>query len=181
MMILSLVIVGTKGAQAYLVLSHNYVNAHYQVNDPTKMPNMRAIIELFSLGEGAWLVAVAGIVCSLALVARTNGTSPWGYCALLLATILVAPHIWYHDLNAIFLVFAIALSQSEKLISPIGRWSAVAAMLLPWALTGDAMRPALPLGIVACFVWFVYLATRDPDVNQRSSHSLSDATSLNAT
>ena len=155
----SIALIGTAGIPAYREISERSLHGDFPIFrevQMTGMQNLRAVFAFLGFGTVVWLAAIGMVLAALALIRKQDhGRSP-DLCALILATILVTPHIFVQDLDLLLIVVALTLHEREDTNLPALRWLLLAAMLPPFVYyTGMTSWPIVPIVLAGIFCFFV--------------------------
>jgi hypothetical protein len=160
----SLLLVGAEGMADYWQMSVDMAGGRYATVNTANMTNLRSISEYLGFGQGG-VILLSLLVMTLA-ASRCSETSESSCAAVVLAAILVSPHIHYQDLNPLWIAVAIGLG-SSAVISPVRRWCIFGGTVLTTAmvfiLAARQWRlPFLPLGLLAVFLLLIMRPSTTP-------------------
>ena len=150
----SLALAGPQAMADYWDMSVKMAEGQYSTANAAHMMNLRSISEFLGYGRtGALLLSL--VVLALAAFSLRE-TSDASCSALILAALLVAPHLHYQDLNPLWIVIAMGLGASTS-ITPLWRWSVFGGTLLTTVLvftlaSRQSSLPILPVGLLAVFL-----------------------------
>ena len=161
--IASILLVGVDGLMGYLHMSEKMIRGEFHTVLPTDMPTLKAVTYYFGLGNFVWLGACAAVLVALA---RAAPPTDWEYCAVIIAAILVAPHMHPQELVLLLIIVAIVLAERRVGVPVWTRWSLFAFMLAQSAarvlLSGPRGThwPVIPLGLLVIFAYFLRVSGR---------------------
>jgi hypothetical protein len=154
---ISVAVIGLDGLRDFLVMGSNIGKGKYLSVHTLQMPNLRALSQFMGFGDVLWVVL--GLVILTLLYFKSRETSDASCAALLLAIVLVTPHIHYHDLYLIWIVVALAIRRIPR-TTVLLRWGLLGTTLLATAVIYTVMAknvylPIMPLALLAVFIGFV--------------------------
>lgn len=151
-------IIGSGAFYGYLETTRQMATREGTDLSPLGMPNLRSLAFELGLGDLAWYVSV-GLVLAVVVVMSRRPETWWSLAAVALGSILIAPHVWRHDLFPTLLGLAIVLKETRVASYVAGRWSLALAVfgigyatVLPFSVT------LWPLLLFTLFGFFVYRA-----------------------
>ena len=132
----------------------------FETAQTSRMENIKAISAFWNGGNAAWIVLTAMTLLGLAVHRKGQSITDWDLSALVLATVLVAPHIMIQDLDLVLIVVALAITHGQDQVSEGRRRALFLLMLSPaiyLGIRGQAgptwpVIPAVLLGIFVCCV-----------------------------
>ncbi len=163
--LVSLYIIGLGGLDSYLSVSRLGMTGEAVLpikrpEQPERMHNLRALAYfLFAVPWRFyfWSVSTVGVMLLVVLICRAHdgvdGISLRQWASILVAMILVAPHLHDHDLTLLILPLAFYLKRAGDVVRPAVAFSFVGVCLL--SLINAAAYPHLPP--LLPFVLVIYL------------------------
>lgn len=155
-LLLSFILAGPHAVSDFWDMSLKMATAQYATVNPSRMPNLRAVSDFVGYGD------IVGIILSLlvlsVLLMKGRMPSDAACSALILATVLLARHIHYQDLNPILIIIAMTLRAAN--VTLLVRCGLLAGTLLTtvvvlYAASHGLNVPILPLSLLAAFGVFV--------------------------
>ena len=155
-----LVAVGFKGLTDLVALYGRMASGDPVNADFSRMHNLRALTHYVGLGDGGWIAGATLVLALLILVfLRDEHDSVWALVALVLAMLLVSPHLQGHDL--VLLLIPAGLWLSVEAGSPTrGQWLLFLGLsllvLLRLTVLTNTLWPIVPVALLALFgivVW----------------------------
>jgi len=158
---LSFLLVGVEGVSGYIAMTEKMTRGAFFTVLPTDMPTLRALTYYFGLGTVVW---VAGCLAVLAVLTLCGSGSDWEYCAVVIATILTAPHMHPQELVLLLIIVAVTLSQARGKVSLPLRWVLFSSMLVLTAVRAlfggihGSHLPVVPVLLGASLPFFIRLS-----------------------
>jgi hypothetical protein len=145
----SLALTGFDALKGYSTMSFKMAGGEYATVNSARMPNVRALAEY--IGYGNNLAILLSLIVLALLLWKARDSSVSSCAALILAVLLLAPHIHYQDLNPLWIVVA--------MVTPSQRWLVLAGSL---ASTGVVIAlashqsnlPIFPMALLGLFLAF---------------------------
>jgi glycosyl transferase family 87 len=157
-LVISFLLVGPGALPDYIKASQTVLETHRQNGLVELMPNLRSLTSFFGWNTAAWLAAVALVLSGLVWLAHRRPLDDRSCAAMLIATILVAPHFMIYDLTIALVLIAIALpSVGYWVMVPLLQLPALVVMQLPvfrW--------PFLPVVLLLIFGYIVITSRGAP-------------------
>jgi hypothetical protein len=110
----SVLLTGFRALEDYSAMSVKMATAQYATVNTARMTNLKAFSEF--IGAGNLIGLILSILVVGVLIWRAKDSSRSSCAALVVAMLLVAPHIHYQDLNPLWIVVALALIDVEKVM-----------------------------------------------------------------
>jgi hypothetical protein len=150
----SLALAGPQAMPDYWDMSLKMASGQYATANTAHMTNLRSISEFFGYGQAGGVV-LSLVVLALAALKLTE-KSDISCSVLILAALLIAPHLHYQDLNPIWIVVAMGLG-SLSTITTASRWGVLGGTLLTTVLvftlaSRQSSLPLLPAALLAAFL-----------------------------
>jgi hypothetical protein len=159
----SLAAVGVEGMRAYLELSRRAAAGDEFLHiQPEGMHNLRALTYFFIAPpwrDLIWWIATVAAMVLIFFRSRakdvSGGISLTGWISILLAGMLIAPHLHSHDLTLLILPAAFLLKRAGDAVPPLISFALVVAGVLPLINTVayPHLPPLLPIALL------IFLAT----------------------
>jgi hypothetical protein len=155
LLLVSLLLVGPQALTDYWEMSVKMATEQYATVNSARMPNIRSLSDFIGYGEAVG-IGLSIVVLGLLLVKRRRATDA-ACAALVLATVLLARHIHYQDLNPLLIVVAMALGKGTVTVAL--RWGLLGGTLLTTALvmslaSRQSNLPILPVCLLIAFLAF---------------------------
>jgi hypothetical protein len=162
LVVVSFALIGFGSIGGFLEMSSKMASGEYLTVHTLHMTNLRALSLFLGLGDGLWAFVSAIVV--LLLCWKSQKTDETSCAALLLAVVLVTPHIHVQDLNLLWIVVAL-VARRRALVTATFRRVLLGATLLTTAVLYAAMTnnfypPIVLLGVVFFFI-FLNLVIRN--------------------
>lgn len=168
--VLSLVLVGTEGITHYLQLLRFYSTTESGFGSyPEKMHNLRALVQYsvpFTLVPYLWVVmvvSIAGLTMWLnASRVENDDKAAFLWVGNFLATMLITPHLYPHDLSFLIVPSALALKLSGSAIPLFIPLLLICLSVLPILplLVDNPAPPALPIVFLLAYLGCVWIVRR---------------------
>lgn len=161
--LISFLLVGLEGTLGYIQLLRRLLRGDFLAAHPTKMATLKGLTSFFKLHDFVWIGAVAAVLTG---VWKIRASNDWQYCAVIVASILIAPYMHLQELVLLLIPVALILGRSGKNPSAGLRWSLFGLML--WqsliqfkigSLDGNSW-PMMSLTMGCLFIFFLYLGAR---------------------
>ncbi len=146
-LLVALPLVGWNGLKQQLAVMYSMGTNPVALKNLPAMQNLRALSHYLGLGDGGWVALSMLVVVGLAVALRGRRWDRWSVSALLLAAVLVPPHLHAYDLAVLIILPALGF--------PTSNWYQrfyVVLGLLP--LAHFALRAHLPVTPFSLFVLF---------------------------
>ena len=158
--LMSILIVGVDGTRAYASLSQGMMRGDFRTVLPNDMPTLRAVTYFLGFPDSVWIVAVAIL---LFVISKTMPSQDCEYCAVIVASILGAPHMHPQDLVLLLVVVAMLLVNIE-VISRRTTWVFVGIILSQAVARGlfagenGNHWPVLPISLIGVLAYLLHRA-----------------------
>lgn len=181
--LVSFLITGFDGTAGFLRMSQRMAAGNFLTAVRTDMPTLRALVDFLGLGTAVWLGGLAAIIFT---VWWTQSATVWGYCNLIIATILVAPHIQPQELVLVLIIVALLLAEPGISVSRSRVWLIFGFILwqsLARAVFAGAQGnhwPVMPLTFLGVFAHFAYKSTKASRTEWRHHPRTASSTDWNS-
>lgn len=149
MAVISVALTGFGALKDYSTMSFKMAAGEYATVNSARMPNIRALAEYMGYGNTLTILLSAMVLGLLLWKARDSSVSSCS--ALILAVLLLAPHIHYQDLNPLWIIVA--------MVTPTQRWLVLAGSLASTAAvialaSHQSNLPIFPMALLGLFLAF---------------------------
>ena len=167
MAMLSILLVGIDGSLGYIDISLKMAQEHYYTGRSSSMPNLRGIVGLWGGGMFAWSAAIGLVFGALAFFKHKGPQTEWDHCALVMATILAAPHLLIQELVLTLIVIALVLARLKGHVTAAWRWLLLLLMGLPavyfdWPGVQEPQAAVIAYVILPIFLLFGFQSLAGP-------------------
>jgi hypothetical protein len=152
--LVSVCLTGPSALKGYSSMSFKMANGVYATVNSARMPNIRGLVEI--IGYGNFVAVIISVVVLALLLWKARDSSISSCCALILAMLLVAPHIHYQDLNPIWIIVALMMADTPE-VSSSHRWLMLVGTLtitgvVVVSATYPSIVPILPMALLSLFL-----------------------------
>jgi hypothetical protein len=179
LVLLSFALVGFGSIGGFLEMSSKMASGEYLTVHTLHMPNLRALSQFLGLGDVLWAF-LSGIVLLL-LCWKSRKTGETSCATLLLAVVLVTPHMHAQDLNLVWIVVALVARRSETVTATFRRMllgsTLVTTAVLYAAMTSNFYLPIVLLGVVFFFIFLSLVARNGDTVGDGAENNVANSLS----